>query len=149
MKSLNANRCWELCTAFRSGRDPFARRSSVFSTRMEQLPPLPSWFRGQGHREGFLSHTQHMVDPQYMAHLPRRKHHTCSPNTQCGEAGQQGTKARPAGKKGDRADLQDHLLSSLRHDRKTMTGGPAWSLGTGENHLSGLKMTNLWLKTFE
>ena len=59
----------------------------------------------------------------------QRVRHT--PSTQCGEAGQQGTRTWPAGKKGDRADLQDHLLSSLRHGRKAMTGGPAWSLGTG------------------
>ena len=114
----------------------------VFSSWMEQLPPCLHGSEHRGHGEGFLSHTQHMVDPQHMAH-------TCSPSTQCGEAGQQGPRTRPAGKKGDGADLQDCLCSSLRHNRKTRTGGPACSLGMGENHLSGLKMTNLLLKTFE
>ena len=45
----------------------------VFSTWMEQLPPCLPGSEHRGHRKGFLSHTQHMVDPQYMAHLATKE----------------------------------------------------------------------------
>ena len=45
----------------------------VFSTQMEQLPPCLLGSEHRGHREGFLSHTQHMVDPQYMVHLATKE----------------------------------------------------------------------------
>ena len=86
---------------------------------MEQLPPCPHGSEYRGHRMGFLSHTQHVVNPQYTVGLPWRKEtsHTHSPSTQWGGAGQQGTRMWLTGEKWNRAELQDHLLSSRRHDR--------------------------------
>ena len=45
----------------------------VFSSWMEQLPPCLHGSEHRGHGEGFLSHTQHMVDPQYTAQLTTKQ----------------------------------------------------------------------------
>ena len=45
----------------------------VFSTRMEHLPHCLHGSEHRGHVAGFMRHTQHMVDPQYMAQLAMKE----------------------------------------------------------------------------
>ena len=81
--------------------------------------------------------------------LPPRKH-TCNPSTQCRGPGQQPARMRLTGEKGD-TELHGPLLSSLKHDRKAMTGGWAWPLGAGEEppQWPGDGRSFPWLRTCE
>ena len=40
---------------------------------MEQLPPCPRGSDHRGHRIGYLSHIQYMVDPQYTTQLSTKQ----------------------------------------------------------------------------
>ena len=67
---------------------------------MEELPPCPYGSEHRGHVTGFLSHTQHMVDPQYMARLSMKETSHMQPKHPEGGKGHQGKECGQLKRKG-------------------------------------------------
>lgn len=103
----------------KKGKILVSRGPSNTPTLIEQPPPHPHGSEHRGQVTGFLSHTQHTKDIQYIAGPPstREKPHT-QPELTGHSSRMEETRIWPTKEKGDRAQLQDEVLCCLSHVKR-------------------------------